>query len=557
MELAIDVRTEHPHAELPVHALKYRRRITILLIGLACFVAATVAQAQASAGFSASAEEAIPWSIDDLADPFAVAAATPYVIDPGVHGGEYIEDAFGANQGSATNYFLGRKVAQLPGGDVVVAALVKNPNGNQTNGFWNVGLVRYSANGNTRRTWANPGSYGSSANQYVVYPKTDTATYTWVQDIKIVNSFILVSTNHDFNQTGGDSDVQILVFDLNGQYKSTYVPFGTSDREYIGGMEGYSSGSPASTYSIVVAATVVPVAGGVPRPIFRRMTLGSTGSLSDVTGKVPLNVAGCANTADDCEVKAIALAYPPLFINGTPSVFIAAVRRAGSTSAEANISVLKVSVSGVADASWSSTTWNTSPGGNRADIPFGIGVRTSGLGLPASPTVYTVYVASYIDRQCKPGISILRQSTQDNGATAVTVRYGGSDSTDPAICALFASSDYGAGVAMQDGRFAVVGYNSAPVLGAGEDRVNAEMAVFDDLNLISFSQYPYPTHGPRERHSGFWGVVGTGSGKFVAAGDNRFRDASDVSVNLRGKNSVAVLGLMEDDTIFANSFEQP
>lgn len=91
---------------------------------------------------------------------------------------------------------MGRKVAQRPDGDIVVAALVKNPNGNQTNGSWNVGLVRYSADGNTLRTWSNPGVYGSSVNHFVVYPKSDSASFTWIQDIKIVNAFILVSTNN-------------------------------------------------------------------------------------------------------------------------------------------------------------------------------------------------------------------------------------------------------------------------------------------------------------------------------------------------------------------------
>lgn len=491
--------------------------------------------------------------------PDAVQAAGDYIADPAFHGGEYIEDAFFANQTGANNYFLGRKAVRLPNGDILAAALVKNPNGTQTNGLWNIGLVKYDAAGSVRKTWFNAGPYGHAGSEYIVYPKTNAANFSWIQDVKVIGNFILVSTNYNFGGSATDVDTYIVVFDLDGVFRSSTAVFNHgTDAEYIGGMEVYSTGIAGDTRNVVLVGTRVTGAS-VPRPVFQRFTLNADGTLSDQTGVVALNVAACSSTSDACEAKGIALGAGPLATTGAPPIFVANVRRAGGTSAEANIAVMKINGNGVADANWTNKAWNTSPGGNRADIPFGIAVRTTGLGIPTNPLVHTAYVGSYIDRACTPGISVLRTSTSDNGDTATATNFGGSDATGATCTLIRPAADHGNALTMQEGKLAIVGFRSTPVFCAtppcGEDAVDATLAVLDGLSLKSFVSYPYPVHGPRGRHSGFWGIVGTGNGALVAVGDNRFRNSSDVAANLRGKQSVALLGLAPDDVIFTDGFD--
>lgn len=491
--------------------------------------------------------------------PDEVQAAGDYVADPAFHGGEYIEDAFFANQTGATNYFLGRKVARLPNGDVLTAALVKNPNGNQTNGYWNIGLVKYDATGTTRKTWFNAGTYGHAGSEYIVFPKADTANYSWIQDLKIIGNFIVISTNLNFGGSTTDIDTYILVFDTDGAFRSSTAVFNhDTAAEYIGGMEVYSTGIGTTTNNVVVVGTRM-AGSAVPRPVFQRFTLNANGTLTDQTGVVALNAAACSNTGDDCEAKGIALGGRILGATGAPPIFVANMRRAGGTSGEANIAVMKINADGVPDSNWASIAWNTSPGGNRADIPFGIAVKTTGLGIPTNPLVHTVYVGSYIDRACRSGISVLRTGTADGGGTAVAKTFGGSDATGTNCTILRPSADIGNGLAMQDGKLAIAGYRTwqpiCPIGTTCEDRVDGMVAVLSDLTVQSFATYPYPILGPRDRHTGFWGVVGTGNGKFVAVGDDRFRNDSDVAANLRGKQSVAILGLAPDDSIFSDGFD--
>lgn len=153
--------------------------------------------------------------------PFAITGLDeePYAADPAFAGGQYFLDDFWANPASPTNYFQGRKVARLSNGDIVVAAMVKNPNGNQTNGLWNIGLVRYNAAGTQRVPWPNGGIYAHVDGEYIVYPKINDAAVGWIQDIRVTGDKILVAFQWHFAGTD-DIDTRVLVFGQDGSFKS-------------------------------------------------------------------------------------------------------------------------------------------------------------------------------------------------------------------------------------------------------------------------------------------------------------------------------------------------
>jgi len=502
--------------------------------------------------------------------PYTPFDANSYVADPAFNSGKYIENDFGGSISSPQGYFLGRKVARLDNGDIVVAAMIKNPGGNQTNGFWNLGLAKYSAAG-SRKCWTSPGAYGggqgdciySSATPWIVYPKSDTAYISWVQDIKVIDDFILVSVNRNFNGTT-DIDTHVYVFNTAGQYLSTASVFNTSTyNEMIGGMEVYHIGFGATaTTQVVVTATQFWRDGSQsPKPIFRRYTLGSNGVMTAETGTVVLNYgSNCDDTSESCEAKGIALGYP-LLIGASihPAIFIAVAKK--HASGEYDIVILKVDQYGVADANWLTPWRNISDGGNKNDVPFGIAVKSYGGTLPGSTRVHDVYVAANSSRACKPGIGLLRASTSNNGASSDKIIFGGSPTIIAAAC-VFASADYANGLTMQDDKIAIAGMRVFTPLCPGgsncpEAVVDSTFALVDDnLAVKSFEKYDFDIGATRSKHSGMYGVVGTGDGKFVMTGDSRYTSDA-VLPSWRGKQKVALLGLAPpvDDTIFENGFD--
>lgn len=539
-----------------------RRSATVVRLGAGWIAALGLS-------FGAGAAQADGFVDNDPADapapwtPAAVAGLTdePYSADPGFHGGEYIEDAFFANQNGATNYFDGKKVVRLGNGDIVAAALVKNPNGNQTNGLWNIGLVRYDAAGAQRLAWSNAGTYAHAGGQYVVFPKTDTANYSWIQDIKAIDGKILVAVNLNFGGSD-DIDTQILVFGEDGSFKDEERAFGSGAAEYVGGMEVYQPAQISSKPQVLVVATSAPrdsAGGGIGRPQFRRYSLEAGGALTDETGVLALNTHWCADVGRDCRPAGIALGFRG-FLN-TPSIYV--VNRYYQPAADQpgwSVAVTKIDPNGSADSSWPGNWWyqreDGTPGAHR-NWPVAIAVRTSGLGLPVSPYRDSVFVISETDRPCGNGILALR--FEYDGSLSPGRIFGGSNASGALCTAIGRPTDWPVDVALSGDRLAVAGFGRThSIVIGGEASTNAFVAILDTTNagapaLLDLRDYTYPIRGARERHSGFWGITPTENGRFVAVGDSRFRTADSVPESLRGKTSVALLGIAPD-RIFGNGF---
>lgn len=542
--------------------MKNRPSVTTARAGVLALAALAMAPMAASAqrlGGEIGRSDLAPWD----ATVIASLDSDPYWTDPAFHGGQYIEDAFYSNQNAPNNFFSGRKVVRLPNGDLVTAALVKNPNGNQTNGRWNIGLVRYDAAGSARVAWPNGGAYAHANGEYLVFPKTDTAYFSGIEDIRAIDGRILVAVNHDFGGAD-DVDTHVLVFGEDGSFQSNIRVFGSAMAEYVAGMEVYETvgGEP----QVLVVATQAPresAGGGIGRPMFGRWTLEASGALTPEAGPMSLATHWCADTGRDCRPAGIALGFRG---TGVPAIYV--VNRYYQTAADQpgwSIAITKINSNGVADAEWPSYWWYTRDdlsAGAHYNWPVAIEVRTTGLGIPSSPYRDTVFVASEIERSCGNGVIVDRYDENHNpGIPAI---FGGSAASASLCEAIGEPVDWPIDMDLSGDRLAVVGYGSySPFAIPGqpppEDQTDAFVAILDagsdlDVPLLDFQDYRYPIGGARDRHTAFRGVTSTAAGHFVAVGTNRFRNADDVPASLRGKTSVAILGIAPD-RIFGDDFE--
>src|SRR5690606_25216515 len=78
-----------------------------------------------------------------------------------------------------------------------------------------------------------------------------------------------------------------------------------------------------------------------------------------------------------------------------------------------------------------------------------------------------------------------------------------------------------------------------------------------DLPEPVYYPYRFTPSGPRERHSGFKGIVGSGNGSFTVAGDMRFPTPYEIHPSLGGKRRFTSLRIIEQTDLFSNGFESP
>ena len=503
-------------------------------------------------------------------------AQVPYAADPAFANGQWIGDAFWSNQAQANNSFVGRKVARMSNGDLVVAALVKNPNANQTNGFWNIGLVRYNAAGTQRLQWSNVSPvYAGANNEYVIFPKTNTAYFSGIKDIAVIDDKILVAVNH---HSGGSDDVDtnIVVFGTDGSFKTNQLIFGNANKaEYVGGMAVYRTGSTpgTSTNHVVVVATEAtrPSQGNsIGRPIFTRLTLNASGTMQDVTGRVALNTHWCATITRDCRPADIALGYAAELGVG-PSIFV--LNRAYNLGW--GFVVTRVSGNGVANESWSGM-WDevyetgSGAGGNSA---VALAVRSAG-GVLGSPRTHTVFVATEIERACTKGMAVKRYNTDGTAPVGGYTIFGGSNATGIGCTAGLNATAYPFDMEINGNRLAVVGYDRwqpqtvLPGQPTPRARDDALVAILDAsvttgaVPLLDFRRYPSPISGSQDtRDTILWGIVPTTEGRFVGVGDVRYRDGVP-NINASSQYYVGTLGIApagggNGGLPFSDGFEEP
>lgn len=469
----------------------------------------------------------------------------PFWTDRGYAGGALAPDGFATSPAVIDDnnlYYEGKQLVRRGNGDVVVAALVKAPSGAQSNGLWNIGLVRYNAAG-SRLVWgdASPG-HGHYGDQYIVYPNTATATITQIVDIKEIGNYIVVLANKRFGGSPTDFDTQMYVFEDDGFYLAEIAPFDTSSAAQLGGgLATYSSGG--EDYLMVIGTDFV---SGHGRGVFRRYRFGESGYATE-TGIVPLNTSGCWNPAWECHARAIVTASNP-FAVGAPRVYVAHAFRANAAQ-DWDMVVSRMNVDGEGSNTWdpNNIAWDTSDGGDHNNTPIAMTARTTGLGLPASPFRDHIYVMQQVSRSCRAGSAVTE--FDHDGGTVGTLRFGGS-SADPVLCNLVQPGhDYGTDMAMEGTRLGISGFTER------NGNYEGTVAIVDTGRVLrDMRDYTWPIGGARERHSALQGIVGNGDGSFSVTGDARWPNDNSVVVGLRGRTQV-ITGRVKSDRIFGNGLQ--
>ena len=527
--------------------------------------------------------------------PAFAAQAADYAPDPTWNHGQIGADNFA---GSGYDYRLGKKIARLDDGSIVVAGVV--PGVGAAAGHRKLGLVRYDAAG-IRQTWSNPGADGFYDGQYVITPCVNDLRCGDVKDVKAIrvfgNRLFVLADTEDFRlESGGGNpplpvwvarpSVNVFVFGTDGALQS----YGAMDSDayagdgsrtvYGGGIAVYDNGSLPLVVSLVYAGT--GIVDGVYRPRFARFKVESDGTLTSQVSALEPAFGSYCGPGDSCQFNGIALGGRPN-LTSPPRIYIAGSRwHAGPPpgtigwAAGWDLFAASLNSSGAPRTSFASnglyTTENfaasSQSGGQKLAVAGGFGTISQD----------EVFVLGDVELPCRNGIGVLKLG--QDGVAASTfgiaghVRYGGSDQSSPTACSLgwlqqSIRADYPTDIVQSGGKLGVSGLN---VYGPGvlcpagqtcpEDNVDGEVAVIDAATgaIESWRGYAYADSagGSRSRHSGFWGIAANGDDTFSVAGDVRYFNRTAVPADQRGRQMVATLRVApRGDLIFRNGFDGP
>ena len=491
----------------------------------------------------------------------AVSAAAPaqdYVPDWSFNAGQYYVDAF---SGSATRYYRGERLAQLPGGDVVVAAVVPRRDG----AAYALGLVRYDAGG-VRRTWSNPGAYGAFANQYVVYdpPLDELRSVIAVKALKVWQDrlFVLIDVERPTEPPGEPSVftvghyVDILVFGTDGAFlgATQVMPDASPPAQYsAGGMELYVQNLAVSppALQLVYAGTRFPNGPG-----FVRYAVGSGGALTNITGTVQPDPGGLCSAS--CEITGIALGGRGSLLQ-PPRIYLAGRYDGGTTP---DFLVMQVNANGVPVGSFGSA------GAVTIDFPLSSFNGDSGRAIAVTPVdgatgEDAIYVAGEIAGVCSYGAGLAKLRGDGSLDASFGVLGTGRTSWWPPDMDIPQPGCPGpnslirlrGGIAVADGKVVLAQRRErGPAVSGGEVSFDAQLTVVDAASGMVESNLlmPYQESGLRARHSGFADIVASGAGRFTATGQVRFFASGTPPQS--GPMQVATLCLLAD-RLFADSVE--
>lgn len=285
------------------------------------------------------------------------AAAQSYEFDPAFNGNYWI-DAFttGENTG-ATRY--GSKIVRLPGGDIVVAGLVRMDNDPLPAPYWNIGLLRLSPGG-SRQVWGGSGPYFHAGNQYVVYPNLaggggGTATISKLADFAYANGRFYALVRVRLSTTSTERDVQLYVFAENGNLLNVINVLSSDADENAVALDVRETGLAANPVAIAVLGTVSGIRGAIAKFLVNASgNIQLDTSFGGGDGRVEFVMPPTECTYADCEFGVIDIAFPqgggsgsslPLYVAGS-------VRRDSPSSTDFDVVVWKYAASGQLDSNF-------------------------------------------------------------------------------------------------------------------------------------------------------------------------------------------------------------
>lgn len=526
---------------------------------------------------------AIASATDKLPEPDVVVAPGPlanagYALDPGFNGGAFYLDRFA---GSSSANYRGRKLVRLSNGDLVVVGLVpKFGQPDQADGYFNIGIVRYSAAG-TRLAWPWNSPYGNFDNQYLIYPGSQTSgqltpRFSAVKDVKAIGNRLYIMVDH--TPVGGNRDVHLLIFstegDQAGRFLGHFDLYTGAFNEDGGALAVLGSPFIGGSDKLLTVATVYGGSGNYIS--LKRFNIGGTttfegdttfGSNGTRTAFLRQDAGGCITgvaTAGACPIIARSLATGFRGLAGFGPIYVGAERQYSPTSATSNdwdAAVLKFSSNGDLQTGFGAGT-GVGGGGGFAFVQFdrgtkedrnrGIVVRTLGLGLPAFPYRDEIHAVASIAQACSAGTGIGKLDQDGHYVTTFgsggKIRFGGwDDPNDAQACAVYNATTPFA-VAHDSNTLAIAGQDDAEVQ---NDFIPSAAVAFVDAGDGSLAQRfaaaitpPWTTF---PSSSALYGIVANGDGSFSVTGDAR--DGSTANTLMFASARIG------RDLIFANGFD--
>jgi hypothetical protein len=493
--------------------------------------------------------------------PALVSAQTPgpWIGAPSFAGGQIAADAHALNLQAANQESLGVAIARLDATTTVQAALMKHPTGGQTNGLWNLGLLRFNSTTGVRETWPDTSAFQWGNNQYRVWPNQPDASVLRIKRVVVAQNHIFVLLDW---RASDRQETRIVVFSTQGLLSNVYEPLGdfAGTERWAGDMQVYSTGTagPGGGTQLVVVGAVVTPASGARTPLFRRYQIEASGDLVDRTGVVVMTNNWCDQGAR-CQPER--LAFGSRGFLSTPAIYVVGRVFHGANFVEQGLSIGKLDANGLPDPAWNSANlfllFDARTIGPGAVLPMGIAVRTTGFGLVGSPYVDQVTVAANVQRNCGWGVRVWRSDNSTN-MNGTGVLFGGSDATGIACSiASSAASFFPRSMVRDDQRLIIAGRRDpGGLVIAGQPVFDAFIAQIDTASMTVQRQdtLTWPLVGPRQGNSEINDVLLDGSA-LIGTGVLQYPGAFASNPALAGKAQSGRLRL-EAPSIFSDGFEQ-
>lgn len=438
------------------------------------------------------------------------------------------------------------------GGDVALAGVVNN-----------VVYLQRVTNAGQRGTW--PAASSATPGLIRFDPPADVAFRT-VTDMKVFGDRLYVLANRQRSATVTTNDVYVLVFGLDGAFRSSYLAMAEFRDESGAGMAIYQTlvvGGSSSTYVSVIGHRVLDAVESNPFVTRARLdgdTLVRDTSIGDVNGYVQIPVPGglCAPFNEACSMEVSKIVVKPTGVIGAvPVVYVGgAIRTSGN---DWDYGLLCISASGTPCAGFGNggfvrRAFNN--GGSLSDRATGIAVRRFGT---FGAYTYTVYLSGNVARRCQAGIGVQAFDGAD-GSTEFTfgllgrVLVGGHDggSGSTAICFLNDGPDITEDSALSGNHLFVAGARVYRDF-SGTAYSDVQTLVFDTSgNIVDplrshVPRYPDNMSPPADMSSAVRAVATDTAGRFLVGGQTNAPSAIYPSAYLSGR--------FAQDRIFGSGFD--
>lgn len=482
----------------------------------------------------------------------AAAQSIEYEFDPAFNDDFWI-DAFTSGETTGASRY-GSKIVRLPGGDVVIAGLVRLDN-DPVVPNWNIGLLRMSPSG-TRQVWTGSGPHFHAGKQYVVYPNLAAgggglATIRKLADFAYARGRFYVLVRSRFSEVPLDQDVQMLVFNEDGSYLNAINVLNGSADENAFALDVRETGSLANPVAIAVLGTVSGIRGAVAKFLVNSSgNIQLDASFGGGDGRVEFVMPPNECSYADCEFGVADIAFPQGGGSGSnlPVYVAGSVRRQSPSSTDFDMVIFKFAPDGSFDANFDTNGirqyWFDLPNSTFADFARALIVRRSLVG-----NLDTVWLLGAAAGRCSQLAGVFRLDGGSGVATSTfgpggRVTFGSAQSSPGDPCPDPVNLDPSALIAIDDNLF-VGGGASIADPNFGSVSVLATLTS-ETGTLLSLDGFLLANVSPSlSRIDGL--VAGEGERRVYAAGSGAVGPYNSLFLAARFKPG--------DDTIFAYGFQ--